>query len=422
MKKTTFNIAGMHCVSCEVLLEKELKKISGVEKCHISHKKGFAELECEDEVTENEIKNKIEGLGYKVIQKGEKHFSIRKRNTKKDLLEVAFISLGIIFIFLLLQKVDFFRILPDYGKRVNTLIAFIMGIAASVSTCLALVGGIVMGFGSMYPIHEDKKHKLISRAMPHIYFHVGRVIGFLLLGGILGVVGSKLNYSLSFTGYLTMVIGIVMFYIGLQILNIVPNISRFGFHLPKALSKKIHSVEKNDHHLMPVVLGVLTFFLPCGFTQSMQLAAVASGSFFSGASIMAAFAIGTMPVLFSVGVGSTYAKSKHIGFVSKIIGVLIIFFALYSFNSGLVLSGAKFNLNFNSSKGAVDAVVSTDVSGADVQVVKMDVDWVFKPTEFRVKKGVKVRWEINGINVSGCSNEVVIPSLNIRKQIETGLN
>ena len=52
----------------------------------------------------------------------------------------------------------------------------------------------------------------------------------------------------------------------------------------------------------------------------------------------------------------------------------------------------------------------------------MDVDWTFKPTELAIKKGIPVRWEINGINVSGCSNEIVIPKLNIRKKIGTGLN
>ncbi|MBU1934770.1 cupredoxin domain-containing protein [Patescibacteria group bacterium] len=52
----------------------------------------------------------------------------------------------------------------------------------------------------------------------------------------------------------------------------------------------------------------------------------------------------------------------------------------------------------------------------------MDVDWNFNPNQFQVKKGIPVRWEISGINVSGCSNEIVIPKLNIRKQIIKGLN
>lgn len=70
-----------------------------------------------------------------------------------------------------------------------------------------------------------------------------------------------------------------MFYIGLHILNIVPSITRFGFHLPKKLTTKIDDLQQKESPFIPAIIGVLTFFLPCGFTQSMQLAAVASGSF-----------------------------------------------------------------------------------------------------------------------------------------------
>ena len=57
-----------------------------------------------------------------------------------------------------------------------------------------------------------------------------------------------------------------------------------------------------------------------------------------------------------------------------------------------------------------------------VQVVKMDVDWSFKPNQFKIKKRIPVRWEINGVNISGCANEIIIPDLRISKQIQPGLN
>ena len=37
--KKIIHITGMHCISCEILLEKELKKIAGVELIMLSHKK-----------------------------------------------------------------------------------------------------------------------------------------------------------------------------------------------------------------------------------------------------------------------------------------------------------------------------------------------------------------------------------------------
>ena len=133
---------------------------------------------------------------------------------------------------------------------------------------------------------------------------------------------------------------------------------------------------------------------------------------------MSAFAVGTFPALFSLGIGSSYARKNKFGFVNKFIGVVVVFFALYSFNSGLVLTGTSFSLDFwNSGDSSVESVIEDEV-----QVVKMDVDWTFKQNEFVVKKGVPVRWEINGINVSGCTNKIVIPSLKLSKSIDDGLN
>ncbi len=132
---------------------------------------------------------------------------------------------------------------------------------------------------------------------------------------------------------------------------------------------------------------------------------------------MGAFAVGTFPALFSLGLGSSYAKKSEMGFLNKVIGVVVVFFALYSLNSGLVLTGANFTLDFKVEES------STQVEMVDgIQIAKMDVDWTFIPNEFVVKKGVPVRWEINGINISGCSNEIVIPRLNISKKIDKGLN
>ncbi len=419
MTKIKLHIDGMHCVSCEVLLEKEFKKVPGLKSCKVNHKKGNAEIHCEKHIPLEKLQKIVRDCGYKIAEeKSDKKQEAERKFNTAEILEILFIAIGLGTLFFTLSKADITRFLPNFGDQVGIAVALALGVVASLSTCLALTGGLVMSFGSIVHVHEGRKHHLLSRAIPHLYFHLGRIIGFAILGGVLGLIGSKINYSLSFTGYLTIVIALVMFYIGLQILNIVPNITKLGFHLPKFLSNKIHDLEKNDHHLAPMLIGALTFFLPCGFTQSMQLAAVASQSFLTGALIMGAFALGTLPVLLSIGIGSTYAHKEKMKFFNRFIGVLIIFFSLYSLNSGLVLTGSTFTIDFwNKGKSTISSEISDEV-----QIVKTDIDWVFSETEFEIKKGIPVRWEINGINVSGCSNEIVIPSLNIRKKINSGLN
>lgn len=417
--KKTIHIKGMTCKSCEVMLERDLKKIEGINKVSVSHTKGTAELYSKGEIdTEQATKIIEEHEEYKVIEEHEKKKKIKK--IERGLMDYAI--LGSLFLMVgvfawILKEIEITRFFPQFGENVNVIIALILGFVASLSTCLALVGGIVLSFGEAYPIQEDRKHPWMSRLTPHLYFHAGRIGGFAILGGLLGLIGSKLNYSVQFTGVITIVVAIVMLYIGLQVLGFVPNIAKLGFTLPKGLAHKVDALKESDHHLMPIIIGALTFFVPCGFTQTMQLAAVASGSFITGALIMAAFGLGTMPVLLGIGFGSSYASKDRFGILNELIAVIIIFFALYSLNSGLVLAGSSFSLQ---SFGGGESTIST-VTGEE-QVVKMNVDWVFDPIEFTIKKGVPVRWEIEGINVSGCTNEIVIPKLGISKKIKKGLN
>lgn len=413
----TLHIKGMHCASCEILLEKELMKIDKVQKCKLSHKKGTLDISCEGEMPYEQIEKAVEKCGYHIAKKDEEKYE-KKKMTFDDYAQIVIIFIGVAAIAWFLQKIEITKFFPEFGNNAGVMVALLLGVVASLSTCLILIGGIVLSFGNMYQVKEDAKHPWLSRSLPHLYFHIGRIGGFALLGGILGLIGSKINYSLSFTGYLTIIVAIIMLYIGLQILGFLPSITKFGFHLPKSLSKKIQKLENSNNPLTPMVIGVLTFLLPCGFTQSMQVAAIASGGFISGALIMGAFAIGTFPALFSIGLGSSYAKKSKFKFVNRVIGIVVVFFALFSLNSGLVLSGSNFTLDFWSQGGESGQVEIVD----GVQVVKMNVDWTFEPNEFVIKKDIPVRWEIEGVNISGCSNEIAIPSMGLSKKIEIGEN
>ena len=66
MKKYKITISGMHCSSCASNVEKSLKKVPGVKNANVSLmlKKGTAE--CEDSVSEDEIKKAVKRAGYEV--------------------------------------------------------------------------------------------------------------------------------------------------------------------------------------------------------------------------------------------------------------------------------------------------------------------------------------------------------------------
>ncbi len=397
----------MHCVSCEYLIEKELKKNPNIVKVKANHKKGFLEIESND-VSMNKITRAVEKCGYNVVQEGDKKVSTFKIS-KNDLFQIALLFAIGFFLIWIFSHFEISRFFPNVNENIGIAVAFLLGIIASVSTCLALIGGIVISFSSQYS-HKTDSFK--GRALPQIYFHIGRIAGFFFLGGLLGVLGKSIQYSFSFAGYLTIFVALIMFYIALQILGFLPSITRLGFYLPKILSKKIYTIQEKKHRFIPTIIGVLSFFLPCGFTQSMQLVAVASGSFWTGGLIMMFFALGTLPVLFSVGIGSSYTQKKKFNFFKKAVAVLILFFALYSLNSGLTLTGSSFTFNSFKTSSAIEGS-SEHLDNKDVQTVTMNIDYTFKPSQFRIKNDIPVRFIIHANRVSGCSNEVIIPRLNL---------
>jgi Cu+-exporting ATPase len=68
MKKKIIPIAGMHCASCAAKIETSLKKKQGVKDAAVNFATERASVEFdENEISENEIWNVIEKLGYKVI-------------------------------------------------------------------------------------------------------------------------------------------------------------------------------------------------------------------------------------------------------------------------------------------------------------------------------------------------------------------
>ena len=216
-----------------------------------------------------------------------------------------------------------------------------------------------------------------------------------------------------------------MGWLGLNILGIAPSISTLGIKTPKFLLRWWGRLEDSEHKAAPYFLGGITFFLPCGFTQSMQIFALASGSFWAGATSLLFFSLGTMPVLLALGVGASWGKSKKLAVLQKTAGILILLFAAFTLKSGLALKGVNQNV-FNSDVSEKQASKRNDsdiFQSQNEQIIEMSVtNQGFKPNSLKIKRGVPVRWVIKGIEVSGCTNKIIVPSLDIAKNISSGEN
>lgn len=171
-------------------------------------------------------------------------------------------------------------------------------------------------------------------------FHGGRIVSFFILGGVIGAVGSAFTLSTSLTFILSLIIGIVMLILGINLLDTFNWAKKLQPSIPKFIARHAHGVSKMNHMLTPLLVGIATFFLPCGFTQSMQLYTLTTGSFLKGGLTMLSFALGTLPVLALVSFSSFSVKnSSKSGVFFKSAGLVVIIFALFNLINSLVVIG-----------------------------------------------------------------------------------
>lgn len=68
-KSVTIRVEGMKCNHCSSSVAKALKATAGVEKVEISHEKGEAVIQYDDQkVTEAKLREVINGTGFKAVE------------------------------------------------------------------------------------------------------------------------------------------------------------------------------------------------------------------------------------------------------------------------------------------------------------------------------------------------------------------
>ncbi|MFA7319743.1 MAG: sulfite exporter TauE/SafE family protein [Parcubacteria group bacterium] len=427
MKKYIY-VQGMHCASCEKILEDDLQIVSGARSIKADCKRGIVEIVYDKVEPDSEvIKKIIQKCGYQAVEKKAANGAVKKAGLN-DWLSAILVALMVLLGIRIIQSLGLVPSLGSLSNPASLGVSLLIGLTASVSSCLAVVGGVIIAFSEKY--QTDEKSFWRGAAKPNIFFHIGRAGAFFLLGGLLGLLGGQINISGNFLSLYTIFIAVVMFLLALNILGFAPALSSFGVTMPKGLTRHWSALKDSNHKAAPFVLGALSFFLPCGFTQSMQLFALASGSFWTGGLVLLFFALGTLPVLLALGITVSWTKNRHTIIFQKAAGMLVLLFALYTLNSGLALSGMKGNIlstdnsiltvedNASEKNNAPPAAEDTNT-----QVIRTTLSSAgFDPSTIKIKKGVPVKWIINGDHATGCTDKIIIPSLNITQSIHAGDN
>src|SRR3989344_4363895 len=152
LKRARLKIHGMHCASCEVLIERKFKKIAGVERVSVNHANGKAEIVCSCELNLRQLNNLVREDGYRVSSWNNRNnntYIDARKNTFIDYLRIGWIFLVLVSLYYTLRQFDF---LPSFAisEQMSYGLVFLIGLFAAVSSCIAVVGGLLLALAGKY--------------------------------------------------------------------------------------------------------------------------------------------------------------------------------------------------------------------------------------------------------------------------------
>ena len=177
MQNNIVYIEGMHCASCVKLITEEFMKVEGVKKVDVNLKKKEANIQHElVKLDLAKLDSLINPFGFSVSNEKKK---IKNNNLFQNWFVPIVITLVIVVLFLYLQRSGLIEIFSSKGDKVSFSFAFLTGLVASVSSCFAVVGSIVISFGTLYRSENNSENSLFGSIKSNLLFHVGRLSSFL---------------------------------------------------------------------------------------------------------------------------------------------------------------------------------------------------------------------------------------------------
>ncbi|MFH1056154.1 MAG: sulfite exporter TauE/SafE family protein [Candidatus Altiarchaeota archaeon] len=393
-------VNGMVCGSCEKVITKHALGLNGVKDVKADHKTGDCEITFDErKVSIAEIYERINEKGY--------HCS---ESTKAGMKGIS-VALGLLALaigaYIILQP-RFEAYMPALDQNTSLALIFIIGLFTGFH-CVAMCGGFVVS----YAVNEGKAY------MSHIRYGLAKTLSYAFFGGVFGFIGSFITFTPFMRGAAAVIAGTFLVLFGLNMLDMFTWFRRFRFGMPSFVEGKMGK-SKN-----PTMIGLLNgLMIACGPLQAMYVFAAASGSPYYGALSLAVFGLGTLPVLLGFGVLTSLMSSKLTHNIVRYSGVLVVVLGLIMVNRGVALTGTGYDVKTltESVQPAVGTAGGIELDSDGYQVIRMNVTasgW--NPDKFTLKRGVPVRWVIDGQEITSCNNAIQVPKYGLRFDIKKGL-
>lgn len=222
----------------------------------------------------------------------------------------------------------------------NLALAFVTGVISSFGHCIGMCGGIVAIYSARRPAAANTGW--LRRTTSLVPVHLGRVTTYTILGALMGFAGSLLEQAGAFVGWqggLSILVGIVMFAIGLSLMGVLPPTEAIVASVTGSASpmSRMRGLFGKSSIASSVAIGLLWGLLPCGLVYAMLVNAASTQTIYGGALTMIAFGLGTIPTLLGFGLASGAIAPQFRGNVMKIAAILVLLFGLQAILRGLAI-------------------------------------------------------------------------------------
>jgi len=420
----TLRVTGMTCAACERRVGKALGRLPGVETVSVSSARGRAVL-TGSVPPRADVEAALHAAGYTL---GAPPWLSRDRGAWLTALAGGVAVTGVL---VLAVRSGLTGWTPAESLS-GPVLALLVGLAAGVSTCMAMVGGLVLAVSATAsraaPGRAGSTRRRAVRAQAA--FTAGRWAGFAAGGALLGAVGSAARLPDPVVAAGMLLAAAVMAVLGLRLTGLSPRAGGLGPVLPRRWADRFGTAGDRG----AAVAGAATFLLPCGFTQAMQLYAVSLRSPGASALVMVSFAVGTTPGLAGLGLLGGLARGRPTADASEaraagpatgpatrwpaLVGVVVIAFAVVTGVGGLRVLGLDLPWPGGGAIGVPTATSSNVRLDGAVQVVSLTQSSDgYHPADTVVWAGVPIRWEITSTSQFACSSALRVPALGVRANL-----
>jgi sulfite exporter TauE/SafE/copper chaperone CopZ len=399
--KLKLRTRGMECHSCEQRIIEAVKELSGIINVKSDYTNEITEVEFNESIISgSEIRRKIESLGFE-SKPPNTPMSERFGNLAIALgLFAILVGLYVIFG----ESINFdFNITQETGFVALFILGFLTGFH-----CIGMCGGFVLSYA--------KNIKKAGDLIPHAQYGAGKTISYTVIGAIFGLLGSFIAFTVELRAGVAILAGVFLVVYGINMLNIIPALRKLQLRIPSLIPVK------GRENRGPIYTGLLNgLMIACGPLQALYIFAAGTGSAVAGAQALFFFGLGMLAPLLTFGIASNFLSATISHNVVRFSGVLVILLGLMMANNGINLLGISL---FTDNAGTY--VKSSDNINITIedeyQVIEMNVTrYGWEPNSFVLKKDIPVKWKINGKEITGCNNEIVVREYGLTIPIKEGM-